>query len=144
MKMFFLSSLEKSCNFALSNTPKPARVRGGRQDILKRRCNSVLSAALLNFATSLGTVITQCSTSMVVCSLYAIYVTRGLRHCLFCTKGQCEGLTERDKQSSRFPRFFFIYPITQTQHQWRSRNHRHQIVAPDTDKGYLYDYSIQL
>ena len=29
----FLSSLEKSCNFAPSNTPKPARVRGGRQDI---------------------------------------------------------------------------------------------------------------
>lgn len=102
----FLVNSKKSCIFATSNTPKPARVGGGRQDILKRRCNSVLSAANRNFATSLVTAITQCSTSMVVCSLYAIYVTRGLRHCLFCNQGQCEGLYSRDKQSSRFPRFF--------------------------------------
>ena len=33
----------------------------------------------------------------------------------------------RDKQSGRFPRFFFIYPTTKTQHQWRSGNHRHHI-----------------
>ena len=55
---------------------------------------------------------------MVVYRLYTIYVTRGLRHCLFCTKGQCEGLTERDKQSSRFPRFFFIYPTNKTQNYY--------------------------
>ncbi len=40
--------------------------------------------------------------------LTTISTTRGLRHCLFCNQRQCEGLYSRDKQSSRFPRFFFI------------------------------------
>jgi len=113
--VIFFVRFGKKLYFCTVKHPKPARATGGRQDILKRRCNSVLSAANRNFATSLVTAITQCSTSMVVCSLYAIYVTRGLRHCLFCNQRQCEGLYSRDKQSSRFPRFFFIYPINKTQ-----------------------------
>ena len=41
---------------------------------------------------------------------------------------------ERDKQSSRFPRFFFYIPYKQnTKLLWRSGNQRHFEVAPDTD-----------
>ena len=45
----------------------------------------------------------------IVLMLYMTRVGFGIAYSV--TKGQCEGLIERDKQSGRFPRFFFIYPI---------------------------------
>ena len=89
----------------------PAGAEGGRQDILKETCNSVYLRLMVNLANSkIDTAIMQCSSSMVwYNNVYTIM--RGLRHCLFCIKGNARASISGISKLADSRAFFYVFRI---------------------------------